>query len=207
MKYISIGETCCVKFNIDKYRGTSKTLFFDWIYSSMNVVIKILECNNIDNILYFDNIFREKNDEGFKENSIISIKSFNSECFFRHDVPRNCTDNDILDFIHKYKKRFHRIIEYIKSNEHICFIRVGYVSYDEIYNFNEAIKNINPECDFTLVVIDNNENNNTELFKQKNLLYFKLKIDIPSNNDADIWGWTKEFLDWNKIFLDIEKNL
>ena len=98
-------------------------------------------------------------------------------------------------------------VEYIKSNEHICFIRVGYVSYDEIYNFNEAIKHINPECDFTLVVIDNNENNNTELFKQKNLLYFKLNIDIPSNNDADIWGWTESYLNWNKIFLDIENNL
>ena len=207
MKYISIGENCCVKFNIDKYRGIIETLFFDWIYSSMNVVIKILECNNIDNILYFDNIIRDINDPYFHENSKMTIKSFNLECFFRHDLPRNYTDNDILDFINKYKRRFHRIIEYIKSNEHICFIRVGYVSYDEIYNFNEAIKNINPECDFTLVVIDNNENNNTELFKQKNLLYFKLNIDIPSNNDADIWGWTKEFLDWNKIFLDIEKNL
>jgi hypothetical protein len=206
MKYISIGNTCCAKYNIDKYKGTSKTLFFDWIRSTMNVVIKILECNNIDNILYFDNIIRDINNPYRGENSVMTIKSFNSECLFRHDFSRDYTDTDTLYFIDKYKRRFNRIIEYIKSNEQICFVRVGYVSYDEIYKFNEVIKHINPECDFTLVIIDNNENNNTEIFKQKNLLYFKLNFIIPSEYDIE-YDWTLQYFDWNKIFLDIENNI
>ncbi len=47
MKYISIGDACCVKYNIDKYRGNSETLFFDWLMTSMDSVIEILNCNDI----------------------------------------------------------------------------------------------------------------------------------------------------------------
>ncbi len=117
-------------------------------------------------------------------------------------MPINYTDNNILDFIDKYTRRFNRIIEYIKSKEKICFIRLGFVSNLEINEFIETIKKINSNCDFTLVVIDNNKKNNTEIIKQQNLLHIKLCIDIPSDND-----WTHQFLNWNKIFLDIENNI
>ena len=47
MKYISIGNACSVKYNIDKYRGKSKTLFFDWLMTSMDSVIEGCQTNSM----------------------------------------------------------------------------------------------------------------------------------------------------------------
>lgn len=166
MKYISIGINCSVKYNIDKYRNKSETLFFDWLMTSMNSVIEILGCNDINNILYFDNIIRNINNPYHNEMSRIIIKSLN-QCVSIHDLPKNYTDTDILNFIDKYKKRFNRIIEHIKSNEKICFIRNSYVSYTEIDKLIKIIKKINPNCNFTIVIIHNDKKNNTEIIKEK----------------------------------------
>ena len=203
MKYISIGHICSVKYNIDKYRGKSETLFFDWLITSMNSIIDILGCDNIDNILYFDNIIKDINYSYTDKDthSCIIIKSLDV-CVSIHDLPINYIDNDILDFIYKYKRRFNRIIEYIKSNEKICFIRNSYVSNLQIDKFIETITKINPNCDFTLVVIHNNKENNATFLNKKNLLYMYLNVDIPT-----IFDWTQQFLNWEKIFLDIENNI
>ena len=201
MKYISIGSSCSVKYNIYKYRDKGETLFFDWLVTSMKSIIDILGCDDINNILYFDNIIRDINEPYSGENSKIIIKSLDL-CFSIHDLPINYTDNDILDFIDKYKRRFNRIIEYIKSNKKICFVRYDSISNLEIDNFIETITKINPNCDFTLVVIDNNKNNQNVLIKKKNLLYMKLNINIPKR-----YNWRQQFLNWEKIFLDIEKNI
>ena len=201
MKYISIGSSCSVKYNIYKYRDKGETLFFDWLVTSMKSIIDILGCDDINNILYFDNIIRDINEPYSGENSKIIIKSLDL-CFSIHDLPINYTDNDILDFIDKYKRRFNRIIEYIKSNKKICFLRYDSISDLEIDNFIETITKINPNCDFTLVVIDNNKNNQNVLIKKKKLLYMKLNINIPKR-----YNWRQQFLNWEKIFLDIEKNI
>jgi hypothetical protein len=200
MKYISIGRSCCVKYNIDKYIGNSETLFFDWLITSMNSVIEILSCNNINNILYLDNIIRDVNYPYVDKNSRIVIKTLN-HCVSIHDLPRNYTDNDILNFINKYSRRFNRIVQYIKSNEKLCFIRFGHENYDEIYKFIETIKKINANCDFTIVVIDNDKKNNTEILKQNNLLHIKLNIDNSGND------WRQHFLNWDNIFLNIKNNI
>ena len=170
--------------------------------TSMDSVIEILNCNNINTILYSDNIVRDLNNPSNSNNSRIIIKSLNF-CVSIHDLGKNYTDNDVLDFIDKYSRRFKRIIEYIKSNEQICFIRIGYVSCDEIYKFIETIKKINSNCNFTIVVIDNNKQNKPEIIKQHNLLYIKLNVNIP----IEEFDWTLQFLNWNNIFLDIEKNI
>lgn len=95
MKYISIGSACSVKYNIDKYRYKCETLFFDWLMTSMNSIIDILACENIDNILYFDNIVRDINNPYKDDNSRIIIKSLDF-CVSIHYLPINYTDNDIL---------------------------------------------------------------------------------------------------------------
>jgi hypothetical protein len=200
MKYISLGDACSVKYNLDKYKGGSETLFFDWLMTSINSVINILSCDNIKDILYFENIIKDITNSS-STHAKISIKSLDYFCSI-HDVPTNHTDKDIFDFIDKYTRRFNRIIEYVKSNEDIVFIRNGYINNNEAEKFIEAIKKINPYCNFTLVIIHNNKENNTEILKQPNLLHLKLNIDLPEHYD-----WTKQYLNWDKIFLDIENNI
>jgi len=201
MKYISIGSVCSVKYNINKYRDKCETLFFDWLMTSMNSVIDILSVDDISEILYFDNIIRDVNIPFCGNNSRIVIKSLDF-CVSIHDLPRIYENNEIFEFIDKYKRRFNRIIKYIKSNEKIVFIRAGNEGFDIINKFIETIKKINPNCDFTVVVICNNEKNKTEILQQKNLLYINLNIVVPS--DAE---WTQSFLNWEQIFLLIENNI
>jgi hypothetical protein len=200
MNYISIGSNCSVKYNIDKYRCKHETLFFDWLMTSMNSVIDILRCDNIKDILYFENIITDPNKPVHNNNKRIIIKSLDF-CVSIHDVPINNTDSDIFNFIDKYTRRFNRIIDCIKSNEPICFIRLGYANNDEINKFIQTIKNINPDCDFTVVIIHNDKKNNSEIVKHNNLLYIKLNIDTIESD------WTQQFLNWDKLFLDIENNI
>jgi hypothetical protein len=201
MKYISIGRICNVKHQIDKHKhkNDNETLFFDWLLTSMNSVIEILSCKDINNILYFDNIQRYINKPYYGDNSCIVIKSLDL-CVSIHDLLRDYSDNDILDFINKYKRRFERIIKYIKSDEKIYFIRNDRVDDNTIDKFIETILDINPNCNFAIVIIDNDKENNSEFFKYEHCLY--IKLNIPPESD-----WTTSYLNWEKIFSFIENNI
>jgi hypothetical protein len=119
MVFISIGRGCSVKYQIDKHRHKIPTLFFDWLQTSMDAVISILGCDDIDKILFLDNIVRDLNNPYHKEiRSRVCIKSL-EYCISIHDLYKDFKDNDMVEFISKYKSRFNRIIEYIKSNEKI----------------------------------------------------------------------------------------
>lgn len=201
MVYISIGNACNVKYQIDKHKNKIETLFFDWLMTSMNSVIEILSCNDINKILYFDNIIRNINTPFNSDKSCIIIKSLDF-CESIHDVSREFTDNDILEFINKYKRRFNRIIEYIKSDEKIYFIRNGGIDDYSRQKFIETIFKINPNCNFVLIVIDNNSENDISNIKYDHCLYINLNFDIPIIPD-----WTTEYFNWSKIFLDIENNI
>ena len=60
---------------------------------------------------------------------------------------------------------------------------------------------INPNCNFYLIIVDNNKTNNNSIQKYEHCLYMKLNVDIPITFD-----WTTTYLNWEKIFFDIENN-
>jgi hypothetical protein len=200
MVFISIGNTCAVKHQIDKHRHKIPTLFFDWLMTSMQAVIKILSCDDINKILFFDNIVRDIKNPFHEDKSRICIKSL-VHCISIHDLDRNFTDDDIMDFINKYKIRFYRIIEYIKSNEKIYFIRNGAIDDTLRNKFIEAVLKINPNCDFTLIVVDNKEHE-PSILKSVHCLYIKLNKVGPKDET-----WHYNYLNWETIFLEIEKNI
>lgn len=201
MKYISIGKSCCVKYQIDKIIQKSESLFFDNLMTSMNAVIDILNSPDINNILHFENIITDPiNNADPINNRRVSIKSLDY-CISIHDIKKNFTSDDIFKFIEKYKRRFNRIIEYIKSNETIVFIRYGAVDNLLIYKFIETILKINSNCKFWLCVVDNDNSNDVEILKFEKCLYFKLNIPVVMTD------YTASYLNWEKIFDDIENNL
>jgi len=205
--YISNGAECNVKYQIDKHKHKLETLFFDRLITSMISVIEILSCNDINNILYFDNIIKDTSHPIINNNSRINIKSLN-RCTSIHDLKINYSNKDILNFIEKYKRRFNRIIEYIKSNHKIYFIRfdkTNFIDNDTIQKFIKTILKINPNCNFNLILIKsyNNKLNNYSLSKNKHCLYIKLS---KQNNIKFKYDWTTSYIDWKKIFLDIENN-
>jgi len=158
--YISIGRACCVKHQIDKYFGKKETLFFDWLISSMNSVINILNCKNIDEYLNFNNIYinpkipYSKGNSG--KNTRVFIRSLHN-CISIHDVKTEFNDDDIYEFIDKYKRRWNRMIEYIKQDEKIYFVRYGEINNEEKTQFIQTILGINENCNFYLInIIESN---------------------------------------------------
>lgn len=198
--FLSIGENCCVKHQIDKHKGSKETLFFDWLGTDMNSVISILETMDINKILFFDNIFRDSTKPNSKDgkNARVNIKSL-TKCVFVHDLPIIIKDQDVYEFIEKYKRRFQRIIDYIKRKEKIIFLRYGSITDVEKNKFIEVIQKINPQCNFVLVSIKI-EQNETQNKKED----FFLEINLTNKNQPN--DWEKNFLNWKQIFADIEEH-
>jgi hypothetical protein len=201
MVYISIGVACTVKHQIDKHKKKIETLFFDWLMTSMTSVIEVLRCEDISTILNFDNIVRDANTPYHRDMSRILIKSLNY-CVSIHDFKKWYNDKHIHEFIDKYTRRFNRIIQYIKSDEKIYFIRTGSVDDPSRQKFIETVLAINPKCNFALIVIDNDKANEEEIVKYEHCLHMKLNIEKPATAD-----WTEDYLNWKKIFVDIENNI
>jgi hypothetical protein len=194
MIYISIGNACNVKYQIDKFIGEKETLFFDRLITDINSVNTILACDNLEKILYPDNIVKI----GIKDNkSRISIKSL-SNCISIHDIGIEISEKDIMDFIDKYKRRYDRIIDYIKGSEKIYFIRYGNIDENNKNRFIQNIKRINPSCDFALINIKICQESNT-IIKGENYLEINLTDTLVNNRE-----WTTSDLNWEKIFNDIK---
>lgn len=109
--------------------------------TDMNSVNKIIGCENIDSILFFKNITLNHKTPTHHDNSIIDISSL-SFCRSIHDLPIKYDSSHIKDFIAKYKRRYDRIVEMIKSNNEsvIYFIRKSKITMDEKNTFINNIR-------------------------------------------------------------------
>ena len=56
IQYMSLGKTCNVKYQIDKFKGNKETLLFDRVVTDMDSVISLLFCEDINKFLNLDNI-------------------------------------------------------------------------------------------------------------------------------------------------------
>ncbi len=99
MRFISIGERCNVTYQIRKYSKNHETLFFDWLGTDMDSVIKILQCKNISDFLYHDNIMNQSNNGKPR----IIMKTL-PKCVFIHDLSYNYNENELNQFIEKYQE-------------------------------------------------------------------------------------------------------
>ena len=192
MKFISIGEVCNVKHQIDKHIEKTETLFFDWIGTDMKSIIDILNCENIEIYLNKENIIQDPNNMYVFNNSRVYLKSL-SKCVFIHDLSKNFDDDELNKFIQKYKNRFLKFINIIKSNDDLFFIRYGKINEDEKNSFIQTILKINNNCNFYLVCISLN-NDKEEIYHFDKFIKFNL-MHIPIQND-----WTTSFIDWFSIF-------
>ena len=196
---VSFGSECDIKYQINKYLNlTKETEFFDWLISDIDSVCDILS-KDINTILTFPNIQLI----GYKNiNSIIKFKNC-TKLVSMHDVPIKYSFNDINNFILKYKRRYNRLIELIKSNNKTYIIRRDNPLDNKITKFINIININNPNNNITLILLRNDIIDHYIFSKRVICINFN-KFKLNKNND-----WQRNNYAWNLLFdfiIEISKD-
>lgn len=197
--FISIGTNCLIRIRLDIRYGKQETLFFDWLITDFESVIKIFKMyNKFDELFFPDSIVQCQIDKPNR----YKISTL-TQCVSIHDFKQIPTRADILDFIEKYRRRINRIIEFIKGDKKIYFTRWCLNERDMDYarNLCEAIQEISNTCNFIIVLIFPNQTAYTVNLVNTNLL--RITLPLPDNYQAD--DITKSSYNWEQIFEDIQK--
>jgi hypothetical protein len=192
---ISLGPTCITKYAINNMNYYSPTLPFDWMFSSLTFIQKVL-MNNFEllinkeyiitnnpcygknaslNVLYNEEILKSKN---ITNHLLIKneICDFNNFHMWRH---YNLVEEELYIKYIKYVERFK---ELIKSNKLKIFLFIQYYdnnNIEEIELFNEYLKNNITNYKFICIKCSK-VNNKTFDFKcsynKNNLYIYDLEI-------------------------------
>jgi len=149
--FISIGPSCNVKWALNTFFGKKETLFFDWSMTNLKSVTEILGINDVNDILSLKTLTQNKKNPFEINNSRILI---NTVDYWEsiHEVPKKFTEEDLVAFIDKYKRRHQRTIKIIQNpNYYIFFIYFSNASNQDKSNFIDCIKNIKKNNFYTLV--------------------------------------------------------
>lgn len=197
---ISLGSECDVCYQIAKYyksSGIRITHFFDWLISDMNSIINILS-NEIGTILIPSNIKQI----GEKGNNIILIFRNCGKLISMHDVPLKYSINDIFEFISKYKRRYFRFMNILKSKDKTYLIRRDNPKDEKINELLLVLNKINTNNNIYLIFLRTDITSHIIYNKRVIFLNFnKFKL----NNKQD---WQRNNYAWNLIFdfiVDISK--
>ena len=177
------GNACAVRQSIINYTTNSnETQFFDWLVTSMKSVNQILENAPI--------IF-EKYPNSLKPTSI-NFKNFDL-LTSHHDI-HEFNDNSINEITEKYIRRHKRLINTIKEQNKINFIRYcknqQNIEEEEILKFYKNVKNINTNLLFNFILIsDNNDLVIPNSLLKDNFIYINLNNYI----DDDILNETNTY--------------
>ena len=212
MKIISLssdkaGFACAVATSIKKYYNNNyQTQIFDYLVCSLNTINSILKTTNYNDIINNLEITPIDN------KSCVKFKNYDNLISY-HDLLNPYTKSDYINFIEKYKRRYNRLLEIIKNEDVLYFIRFGYEDEKDISNFFHIIKylNVNIKVHFINVYynkINNDYNytiiNNNCFFVPINFYLFEEKDKIY---DVDEYYKTLEY-NWDNIFkiINLIKN-
>jgi hypothetical protein len=150
--FISIGSNCSTRSHIQKYNNVAsqETLFFDWLIVDIESVIELFKHYNS-----FDTFFSQSHIVKVGYHTFKSHIKFTNvpTCEFLHDLPMKYTPTEFDELIEKYRRRFARILDYIRSTSHLYFVFKGDLTSTQVLEFSNTIKTINPQSNFTLVYI------------------------------------------------------
>ena len=207
MKIISLsaniaGPACAIACSIKQkfYNNNYVTNMFDYLEISLTSIIQILLLKSGDiNYLHLNNEFlKNKNDK-----TSVKFLNFNN-IISHHDLNDNFTDNDYNNFIEKYKRRYYRLINDIKNENKIFFIRYGIEDINTINLFINTVKNLNPNLNFYFINIINDKTYNNIYIDYEN--YYLINYYNPSQIDEDLFYKTLKY-DWKNVYDYIYKKL
>jgi hypothetical protein len=180
------GNACAIKQSIVKYtKNSNETQFFDWLVTSMKSVNQILENTPI----IFESTYIYPN---VSNNTSIKFKNFDL-LTSHHDI-RIFNDNSINEITEKYTRRYERLINTIKEQQNIYFIRYcknsNNIEETEIIKFYKNINNINPNLIFKFILISDYN----DLIIPNSLLEYKFTyINLNNYIDDDVLNETNTY--------------
>jgi hypothetical protein len=209
MKIISLsssiaGPACAVAKSIKKhfYNNNYATNMFDYLQISLLSILQILYLKNDDiNYLNLNNeIFLNKDG-----NNSVKFNNFD-KLISHHDLIYEYSEDDYTKFIQKYIRRYYRLINDIKKEDKIFFIRYGTDGEEYIIKIISIIQKINPNLKIYFIVVDYNKIDYK--IDNKNYIYINF-YDYNKNNideSIDIFYRTMDY-DWHVIYNVIFNNL
>lgn len=202
-RYVSLGSSCCMTYQIEKYNKSEPTLFFDWLMCiNFNDVVKVVSnLNTITRIVndkYTISILKTPSNYKYlyvKYNRLQNTTSY-------HDLPRNYRKKDIKDFLSKSQIRLKRLHKLIKDNDQLFFMRVSEYNVQQKRKdeFHEAINHINKNCNYKLFSITYGKNLEDSFTHQGKDVLITLRDDKNKTN------WRLDHLNWQFVF-DTAKSL
>jgi hypothetical protein len=185
IKYTINSNENTTNSNETRFLNSNETHFFDWLVTSMKSVNQILENTPIifeSNYIYPNSL------------NTTSIKFKNFDLLISHHDIHEFNDNSINEITEKYIRRHKRLINTIKEQNKINFIRYcknqQNIEEEEILKFYKNIKNINPNLLFNFILIsDNNDLVIPNSLLKDNFIYINLNNYI----DDDILNETNEY--------------
>ena len=202
--YISLGSACFMSYQIRRYREIKETLFFDWVVVDFDSVIKVIEKHeSIDDILNLGSI-KKVGKSDHENKSLVSVDTL-SRFYSPHDISIDFSDEEVLQFIDRYKRRLDRIVKAIKGPDKIFFCQSSNnpISKDQKHRFINAVQSINENCKFTLVSVIHEQEEN-KMLKEDFFLEIKLNGRMTDENLPNYW--TFSHIKWWSVFKKIEKH-
>lgn len=215
MKIISLsagiaGPACAIATSIKKYfyNGSKQTDMFDYLEISLLSIIQILSLNsdNISDAIYNNNTFVPN----INQCQTVTFNNFD-RIISHHDLKENYNVNDYNEFIEKYKRRYNRLIECLKTENKIFFIRFGHENTCQFQEFIRIIREINPLCEFYIINLIYDETNIEYNHNILNLyivnFYYFLEKDVIYNDD--LYYRTIQFnwkIVYDLVFNHLDKN-
>ena len=194
MSIISLGGTCCIAHQLREYGLGDGYLPFDWVrINNFSNIIKLLASN-------FDSFFNKDDFIFIKKSNLFQVASGadsfiykNKLCKFYHDFDKYIDKEIFETFQIKYTRRIERLYKKLTEETKITFIRevIGRLTVSKLEKFKKVIETINPDLEWSLVLICNS----TNATKFRDLDF----IRIYENSDKVI-DWKRDNLEWDSIF-------
>jgi hypothetical protein len=209
MKIISLssctaGPACAIACAIKQYfyNNNYQTNMFDYLEISLLAIIQVLLLNPPDIEYLSDNNEISLN---IDDNNSVKFKNFD-KIISHHDLKKDYNSIDYSNFIEKYKRRYHRLVNDIKNQNKIFFIRYGIEDETQLSILINTIIESNKNLELYFINIINHEYNfNYKYLKNtKNFIVINLYNNL--NNDEDLFLKTLNS-DWKPIYDFIISNL
>lgn len=147
--FVPIGSMCRCAHWLRKFNLRYCSLPFDWLVTNQLEIISSILKNGVDCL--FESLIEENTRKASKnwcvvdkKYNIVSKHDFDVDYSVREKIP------EVMDV---FKRRYTRLIKILSNSNHICFISSRMENLYYFVNFLKNIREIYPDCKFTLLNI------------------------------------------------------